>query len=280
MKVTKVTESLVSEHSFSIPHCHTTIEIDYFISGSGTYAVMENEKEVTKGSSFIFCNNVIHKITAIRGPEPMQILKLHFSPTVLIENPMFSNLNELFYFNSGFSLIPAESVHSEKLYRILNSMYEETVGSEQTQLYKSEELMTAYLLAACITIGRYIKSLHPSEHNPLFRNDNYDSVFRTINYINQNLNATLRIDDLAKIAQMSKNSYLIWFKHFIGSSPYDYIQSKRVMRAAEYLKGQDLPVTYIAYECGYNSTVSFNKAFKKVMGCTPSEWRKKAAGTG
>ena len=41
------------------------------------------------------------------GPEPMQILKLHFSPTVLIENPMFSNLNELFYFNSGFSLIPA-----------------------------------------------------------------------------------------------------------------------------------------------------------------------------
>ena len=47
MKVTKVTESLVSEHSFSIPHCHTTIEIDYFISGSGTYAVMENEKEIT-----------------------------------------------------------------------------------------------------------------------------------------------------------------------------------------------------------------------------------------
>ena len=42
----------------------------------GTYAVMENEKEITKGSSFIFCNNVIHRITAIRGPEPMQILKL------------------------------------------------------------------------------------------------------------------------------------------------------------------------------------------------------------
>ena len=87
-------------------------------------------------------------------------------------------------------------------------------------------------------------------------------------------------DDLAKIAKMSKNNYLIWFKHFNGSSPYDYIQSKRVMRAAEYLKNQDLPITYIAYECGYNSTVSFNKAFKKVMACTPSEWRKKVLHTG
>ena len=279
MKVSKVTESFVSDHSISIPHCHTTIEIDYFISGSGSYAVMDKEREITKGSSFIFCNNVIHRINTIRGPEPMQILKLHFSPTILIENPLFSNLNELFYLNSGFALIPAESRYSAMLYQILNNMYEESESTD-TQPYKSEELMLAYLLSACITVGRYIKSRYPSEHNPLFRSDNYDSIFKTINYINQNLNATLRIDDLAKIAKMSKNNYLIWFKHFNGSSPYDYIQSKRVMRAAEYLKNQDLPITYIAYECGYNSTVSFNKAFKKVMASTPSEWRKKVLHTG
>ncbi len=276
MKVSKVTEKFVSDYSISIPHCHTTIEMDYFISGSGTYAVMGNETVITKGSVFIFCNNVIHRINAIQDREPMQILKLHFSPSVFIENPLFSNLNELFYLNSGFALIPAESHYSSRVYEILNTMYEEAGEHIKKEQYKSDELMLSYLLSLCIIIGRYLKEHYAMEHSTPFRSDNYESVFKTINYINQNLSAPLRIEDLAKMAKMSVNSYLIWFKHFNGSSPYDYIQSKRVMRAAEYLKSRDLPITFIAYECGYNSTVSFNKAFKKVMGCTPSELRKKA----
>ena len=73
------------------------------------------------------------------------------------------------------------------------------------------------------------------------------------------------------MAKMSKSSYLLWFKHFNGVSPYSYIQSKRVLKAIDLLKQQKMTVTQVAFECGYNNTVSFNKAFKKVMGCTPSD---------
>ena len=79
---------------------------------------------------------------------------------------------------------------------------------------------------------------------------------------------------LARMAKMSKNSYLYWFRHFNGISPYSYIQSMRILRAVELLKNTPDTVAHIAFECGFNSTVSFNKMFKKVMGCTPGEMRR------
>ena len=63
-------------------------------------------------------------------------------------------------------------------------------------------------------------------------------------------------------------------KHFNGISPYSYIQSLRILRSVDMLKNTSMPVTHIAFECGFNNTVSYNKMFKKVMGCTPTDIRR------
>ena len=81
---------------------------------------------------------------------------------------------------------------------------------------------------------------------------------------------------MARMANMSKNSYLYWFRHFNGISPYSYIQSMRILRAVDMLKNTSGTIAHIAFSCGFNSTVSFNKMFKKVMGCTPGEVRRGA----
>ena len=164
------------------PHCHYSIEVNCFRLGKGTYSVAGQTYEIRPDTVFVFGSNVIHSITSIDPEQALDVLKVHFSPSILWENPQFAPFDEI-----------------------------------------------------------------------------------------QNLESALTIDQLAKMAKMSKNSYLLWFKHFNGVSPYSYIQSKRVLKAIDLLKQQKLTVTQIAFECGYNNTVSFNKAFKKVMGCTPSE---------
>ena len=44
-------------------------------------------------------------------------------------------------------------------------------------------------------------------------------------------------------------------------------------KACELLENTSLPIEHIAYSCGYSSTFSFSKAFRKVNGTSPSRYR-------
>ena len=56
---------------------------------------------------------------------------------------------------------------------------------------------------------------------------------------------------------------------------WDYISAKRINKAAQLLatETKTMNILDIATQCGYNSTANFNKAFKKITGMTPSEYR-------
>ena len=56
---------------------------------------------------------------------------------------------------------------------------------------------------------------------------------------------------------------------------WDYINIKRIEDSLTLLKSTNLTVLDIATKCGFNSTASFNKIFKKTTGITPKEYRKK-----
>lgn len=81
------------------------------------------------------------------------------------------------------------------------------------------------------------------------------------------------LDELAEIASMSKSYFSTVFKKLNGISPWDYLISKRISFAAELLKNTDKTILEIALECGFNNTANFNRAFKKITGKTPSEYK-------
>lgn len=268
IKVSQVTEKSEGDIIFT-PHCHSTIEVDYFIEGSGRYSVAGTEHSISPGDVFVFSNNIIHKITYIAPQPDMKILKVHFSPVILMQDRLFSGLDKIFFRTFGFTHIPASDGTAGKVRDILWHMLDESADSHS---FKSDELMTALLLAMCVSIGRYVESVGGCVQT--YCDDNHRAILETIRYINNNLNTTLTLDALSRMVNMSKNSYLHWFKHFNGISPYSYIQSVRILRSVDMLKNTSMPVTHIAFECGFNNTVSYNKMFKKVMGCTPTDIRR------
>lgn len=269
INVSRVSE-IHSADAITTPHCHSTVEVDCILEGSGCYLVAGVEHSIAPGDVFVFSNNIIHKITYIDPASAMQILKVHFSPSLLLRDQSFSGLDEIFFRTSGFTQIPGSDPAARAVRRTLDNMLEE---SGRTQEFKAEEMLHALLMTLCISIGRYVK-VNPVGDDEAYRSDNHLAIFNTIQYISQNLGSQLSLDTLARMANMSKNSYLYWFRHFNGISPYSYIQSMRILRAVDLLKNTQKSVTHIAFECGYNSTVSFNKMFKKVMGCTPTDIRR------
>lgn len=270
ISVSSVTEKY-GGGALSAPHCHSTVEIDCIIDGCGKYSVAGTEHDIRPGDVFVFSNNIIHRITHIEPENAMRILKVHFSPSLLMQGGLFSGFDGVFFRTSGFTHIPGGDAASLRVRRILEDMLAECGGSA----FKSDEMMTALLLTLCVSVGRYVGDNCGNDSTAAYRSDNHAAISGTIQYINANLGDKLELDTLARMAKMSKNSYLYWFRHFNGISPYSYIQSMRILRAVELLKNTPDTVAHIAYECGFNSTVSFNKMFKKVMGCTPGEVRRR-----
>ena len=63
------------------------------------------------------------------------------------------------------------------------------------------------------------------------------------------------------------------FKEVTGQRVSDYIIQVRISQVAKLLRETDLEVQTIAYECGFSTQTNFNRHFKRLMGCTPTEYR-------
>lgn len=65
------------------------------------------------------------------------------------------------------------------------------------------------------------------------------------------------------------------FRRVLGTTPLAALTDFRVSMAAEMLSGTDLPVTEIALDCGFSTSGYFGKVFRRKMGLTPGEYRRR-----
>ncbi|MBF0197089.1 MAG: helix-turn-helix transcriptional regulator [Planctomycetes bacterium] len=100
-------------------------------------------------------------------------------------------------------------------------------------------------------------------------------VAQVIHYIEQHYSKTLNLQDLARIAKLSENRLIILFKEAMGKTPMDYIIDLRLRKAGELLRSSPSPITKIAFQVGYDDSNYFTRQFKKRIGLSPRDYRKK-----
>jgi len=127
------------------------------------------------------------------------------------------------------------------------------------------------------------KSQESTENNNL-KLDNGDEMAKQLYaYMDAHkpyLEPSLTLDDLASKLQLSTRELSILINHHLNKHFFDFINDYRIQEAAELLKSSSdkkLTVLEILYEVGFNSKSSFNTAFKKKTGFTPTEYRKEYA---
>ncbi|UCD36498.1 MAG: helix-turn-helix domain-containing protein [Nitrospiraceae bacterium] len=99
------------------------------------------------------------------------------------------------------------------------------------------------------------------------------SIANVIAYIEGNLNSQISLDSLAKVAFTSKYHFCKVFKKHMGMSPLKYVAFLRVTKAKELLLRDDLNISDVAWEVGFNDLSNFNKHFKKHTGISPSAYK-------
>src|SRR5918993_393139 len=83
----------------------------------------------------------------------------------------------------------------------------------------------------------------------------------------------LEVEDLAKAAGLSKAHFSREFRRTFGESPYVYLLTRRLERAATLLRNTDYSVAEICLEVGLQGVGSFPTSSKRTSGVTPPAYR-------
>lgn len=83
----------------------------------------------------------------------------------------------------------------------------------------------------------------------------------------------LTVDDLAAAACLSRAHFSREFRNAFGESPYSYLLTRRLERAATLLRGTDYSVADICMRVGLSSVGSFTSSFTRRYGMSPTEYR-------
>ncbi len=121
--------------------------------------------------------------------------------------------------------------------------------------------------------SRFMTNKTTKTYTNLSTNSRFAEV---IHYINNNLNKSLTVSELAGMVYLNPDYFSRLFLKLTGMRPTDYVNKKRI-ETAQYLihtTGKNLAET--AYATGFDNYSYFSKVFKKITGVSPSRFKERS----
>jgi AraC-like DNA-binding protein len=100
-------------------------------------------------------------------------------------------------------------------------------------------------------------------------------VGAALNAVHDRVNTPWMVESLAEAAGMSRSAFAVRFKELLGQTPLEYVTEWRMQKAMQLLQQRDKKLIDVARSVGYESDAAFSKAFKRVVGASPGEYRKR-----
>lgn len=243
------------------------------LSGSGEVAYRDSSKQLTKDSTGIHGCKKLHTILAAAGDcffldcadeythissenDPWELMWIHFYGPQANAYYTYFREQQDWHFHT-------------------NHLAELTAAIQSVIRFHEEPTDDTDLLTAQQIVN--ILTLICTEANA---NDNTDSVLsdklkNILHYLDEHYTENISLDQLAEQFYISKYYLSREFKKEYGTTIIQYILAKKITNAKELLRYSNSSIEEIARLCGIDDASYFNKVFKKMEGCTASEYRKR-----
>lgn len=239
-------------------HSHNMVEIYYFLRGNARFVVEGNIFPLERGNILVMASGQTHHLLL----EPSVAYE---RMALLIDTaaapPEFDALSEQIYEGSNlFLLEKKEQIWFEESFAIITKAPEDM----QKSLVFTFATMIFGLLSSKLS-----RIAEPKVED--------DIIKKTIKYINKNLSNELSLESIANSLYISRVSLNRKFREIMGCTVWEYVIRRRIYAARQRLfLGGSITETY--QKSGFNDYSSFFRAYKKVVGISPSEDIKKSQG--
>ena len=238
----------------SVPHTHSHTELFFIVSGKGQFLIQDQVFPVGINNLVIINPNVLHTEDSLNA-QPLEYIVLGIDGIELANDENS---------NGQFSILDhMESVEiSGCLRNILREMEQKNTGYE--------DVCQAYMEILIIRLMRSTTLSVPSEPQISSGNRQCAAVRR---YIDLHFKEPLTLEQLAEESHMNKYYLSHAFKREYGTSPINYMISRRIEESKYLLAETDLSMTQIAQLLGFSSLSYFSQVFRRTQSVSPLEYR-------
>ena len=227
----------------------------YNIEGRGTITIKNTRYELLPDYFFIIPQNISHSYCADEQ-DPWSIYWIHFSGC---KAKQFSRIS--------LQPIPIERSKTSRVNERIELFAEIFRNIERGYSIETLEyinLCLHHLLASFTHLNQYrLIKAHAEK----------DVISQSINFMLENLNRKLRLEELASQVMLSTSHYSRLFLDRTGHSPIDYFIQLKIQRACRLLDNTDWSIAEVAREMGFEDQFYFSRQFRKVMDMSPREYK-------
>lgn len=240
-------------------HTHEKAELYYFVRGRGVFRIEGSEYPLESGDLLV-----------------MQPTESH----LIVPNPKYPYERKNLHFNA--EALRAIDPNGQLLLSILNRK------PGKHNLFKGSDFLggssehyfdcmmapsgdsRVNIFAGLIPLLNEMQRIH------LARSEEEDSAadtteYRVIRFINKHLTDPICLDDICSKFYLSKTQLCRLFKDATGTTVWQYITTKRLIKARQLIEAGENPTHIYATQCGFSNYSSFYRAYVKHFGCAPTK---------
>ena len=237
------------------PRGRLDFQLLYIAAGKAHFHFDGKEQIVTAGHMVLYRPKEPQKYEYY-GEDQTEVYWVHFTGgnvTNILRSYGLTDDKRVFYCGSGLDY--------QNLFRTM-------INELQMCKENYAEMLEMYLRQIFIMLQRYfVNSLKTDNAHVV------EEIDKATLYFNEHYSEDISIDEYAQNNHVSVSWFIRNFKHCTGSTPMQYILSKRIYNAEFLLHNSSYNVTEIAQIVGYDNPLYFSRIFKKIKGLSPSEYR-------
>lgn len=253
-------------------HWHEYFETGVVSGGTMELCTREGRVEIQPGEGYFLNANVLHK-SIIGGKEKRVTCYSQLFDREIVAS---SGLASRRYVSTIENCVALEMLHFKpedaQQKRIIDALQAAFSAAEADDV-GYELLVAAHLSEAWAGIFR-MSEKHISQTAGVHRED----VVRAkamLSYINDHYNQAISVREIAASAGICERECFRCFNEVLKTTPMLCLNRRRISVASKALLEGDTSIGEIAEKCGFSNSSYFGKVFRKIMDCSPAEYRRK-----
>lgn len=252
-------------------HTHEFAEIVYVLDGEVEEFINGAQYRMSRGDMLFINYGSAHSFESGEG---VTYINICFSPEVMGKRIISrENAFDLLSLTAFDEIVEGKGegvVHfSSEERRTLEAVLLDMLSEYKSSLPEREAVLESYMT---VVISKILRKMHP----PTVRDEASGKVWQELSeYISKNLDKKLTLSELSRKCFYNPSYFSRVFKEKFGITLADYLQRERAQAAARLFSKNELSMQQIAERCGFSDKSALYRAFVKVYGVSPNEYRKK-----